>query len=378
MLMAGLPRPHRRVFAAIALGVLVAHALLLGAIEPGLGGGGQAPPTALQVREVAPPAAVAAAPDVAAPPPAPAPARPTARPARRTRADRAADAAPASADAPAAAASAPAEGGATPVAEGASAVEAVEPVEAVAQAPAAAPPLPAAETGSPDNAAPAAAESAPPTYPTRLPPAATLRYDLQRGRLGGTGELRWQPDGARYALRLDGSVVGLVVLVQASEGTLGPAGLDPLRFTDQRARRPMLAANFDRTAHRVTFSGAPQPAALLAGAQDRLSWMVQLAAIAAADPARGTADARTALQVVGARGDSSVWVFRSLGSEPVPTRAGPVEALHFVREPRGPHDTGVEVWLDPARHHLPVRATMRNGADGEVLELTLKDLSIGG
>ena len=39
MLTAGQSRPHRRVFAAIAVCVLVAHAWLLGTIDVGLGGG---------------------------------------------------------------------------------------------------------------------------------------------------------------------------------------------------------------------------------------------------------------------------------------------------------------------------------------------------
>lgn len=366
MLTAGQSRPHRRVFAAIAVCVLVAHAWLLGTIDVGLGGGRDAPAMAapVQVREVAA-AAPAAEPAVAdAPAPAAAPAAvPVALPVRRPRAARPA------AEAPAAAASVVAEVAVAPAVEPAAAPEAV----AVAAAePDAAPTVPVEDT------APVSTGDAPPTYPTHLPPAATLRYDLQRGPVGGTGELRWQPDGARYTLRLDGSVVGLVVLTQASEGGLGASGLAPQRFTDRRARRSTLAANFDRAGRRVTFSGAAQPVPLHEGAQDRLSWMLQLAAIAAADPSRGAKDAQTALQVVGARGDSSVWVFRSLGRDTVATRAGTVQALHLVREPRGEHDTGVDVWLDPARHHLPVRATMRNGGDGDVFELRLRELTIGG
>ena len=39
------------------------------------------------------------------------------------------------------------------------------------------------------------------------------------------------------------------------------------------------------------------------------------------------------------------------------------------REPRRPHDTQAEVWLDPTRHHLPVRARIGNPPDGDMLEL---------
>ena len=46
--------------------------------------------------------------------------------------------------------------------------------------------------------------------------------------------------------------------------------------------------------------------------------------------------------------------------------------VHLLREPRHPYDTRVEVWLDPARHHLPVRATMGSG-DEDRLELRLRE-----
>lgn len=376
MLTGALARPHRRVLATIALGVLVAHALLLGGIDVGIGpGAGRETPAApMQVREIV----ASVAPATAAPDAPTAVAAPVVVP-RPRRAPRAvappADAAPAL----------PAVSAAPPEPHPATVESVPEPARAAASQPEGPAPVAASavvnvaavDAGPAAAAEPTTGDTPPPTYPTRMPPAATLRYDLQRGRIGGSGDLRWAPDGERYALRLDGAVVGIAVLMQTSEGMLLASGLAPQRFTDQRARRAMQAANFDRAAHRVTFSGPSTEVPLHDGAQDRLSWMVQLAAIAAADAARREPGAKTAMQVVGARGDSSVWVFRCLGTETVETRAGPVEAVHVVREPRGPYDTGVEVWLDPGRHFLPLRATMRNGADGEVLELRLKDATFG-
>lgn len=359
--------PRRRGLAALVLGVLAAHALLLGGLDelaPGAGAPNAAP--ALQVRAVpaAAPAAVAQAEAVGRPPVSP-PARP--RPAPRPRAAAApipppTDAAPAQVPDP----------GPDPVPE--PIAEAVAAVEAPTSAPEAAVPTVQAE------ALPAAPDAAPelPTYPTRLPPAATLQYELQRGRLAGQGELRWQPDGERYALQLVGSLAGIALLTQRSQGELDANGLAPQRFTDQRIRRAAQAANFDRAAGRITFSGPSFALPLRAGVQDRLAWMIQLAAIVAADAQRAVPDATTVLQVVGARGDAGLWVFRCAGMATLETPAGSIEALRFQREPRGPHDTGVEVWLDPARHHLPVRATMRNGGDGEALELRLREASLGG
>jgi hypothetical protein len=48
-----------------------------------------------------------------------------------------------------------------------------------------------------------------------------------------------------------------------------------------------------------------------------------------------------------------------------------VEALRLTREPRRPYDTQVEVWMDPAQHHLPVRARLTVLPGGETLELSL-------
>ena len=123
-----------------------------------------------------------------------------------------------------------------------------------------------------------------PVYRTRLPPAMTLRYQMSRGILHGTGELQWRPAADHYELRLEGRVAGLAILTQTSAGGFDAAGLAPLRFTDQRMRRAAVAANFQRDADKITFSGPSAELPLLPGEQDRLSWMVQLAAIAAAEP----------------------------------------------------------------------------------------------
>ena len=85
------------------------------------------------------------------------------------------------------------------------------------------------------------AEDAIPHYRTQMPPAATLRYEMQRGLLRGTGDLSWRPQGDHYELRLVASVSGLMVLTQVSTGGFDAAGIAPQRFTDQRLRRGTLA-----------------------------------------------------------------------------------------------------------------------------------------
>jgi hypothetical protein len=94
-----------------------------------------------------------------------------------------------------------------------------------------------------------------PHYRTQMPPAALPRYELQRGGQRGSGELLFRPDGERYALQLEGRVGPLAVLTQVSTGGFDAAGQAPLRFTGRRLHRPTSAANFQRDAGKLTFSG---------------------------------------------------------------------------------------------------------------------------
>jgi hypothetical protein len=352
-----------RGLALLVLAVLLAHAALLGGIGAVGPETGAAAPPPIQLRAVLVDASLPLMVDtpVAAPPaPVAAPVRP------RPRAVRTA----APAEVPMARPAEPAASQPEEVAAAEAAPEHATPVVAVEQ-----PREPASAAAAAESSA---SDAELPTYRTRPPPPATLVYDLQRGRLAGSGELRWSPTADDYELALEGSIVGLNLLTQVSRGAFDAAGLAPQRFTDRRARRPAQAASFDRTNGRVTFSGPSFELPLRPGVQDRLSWMIQLAAIAAADAQWLAPGAKLTLQVVGARGDAALWVFRCVGAEPLDTAAGAVEAVRFVREPRGPYDTGVEVWLDPARHHLPVRATIRNGGEGEALELRLREARLGG
>ncbi len=313
----------RRAWVVLGLGVLVLllHGWLLGTLPavPGRGGAGDAP-RVLQVRQIALPAAPVAAPVSEPLPAARAPVRHAAR-------------------------SAPA----------ASAVAATAP-----------PPSASLDTGG----------EALPVYATRLPPAATLQYAVQRegpGRAGVQAELRWRPDDAgRYTLTL-----GLAAAGWASVGEIDAHGLAPERHVETRRGREVRAANFQRDSGRITFSGPQVEYPLLPGAQDRLSWMLQLPAVLAANPALAEAGRQLQLFVAGARGDAAVWTFTSLGAEAVDVPAGPVSgAVHFRREAERPYDTRVDIWLDPARHHLPARVRLLTRADGEATELLLLALAL--
>jgi Protein of unknown function (DUF3108) len=248
-------------------------------------------------------------------------------------------------------------------------------IPAVAEVPVIAVPVAMLAVAAPVTEAAAGLDTIP-HYRTQMPPALTMRYVMQRGALSGRGELSWRPESERYELKLVGSVAGLTVLTQISAGGFDAAGVAPLRFTDQRWRRGTKAANFQREAGKITFSGPSTEFPLRAGAQDRLSWMVQLGAIVAAEPELRGVGAKVVMYVVGANGEAGVWAFDCTLLESVTTGAGPVSALKFVREPREPYDTQVQVWIDPAQHYLPVRATQKSGANDEGFELRLQSVEL--
>ena len=231
--------------------------------------------------------------------------------------------------------------------------------------------LPVAQPTEP-RAAPAADDDPPPpVYATRVPPPFRLTYALRRGALSGQAELTLQRAGSGYELELKGTALGLEVLGLRSQGSLGPHGLIPERFVDRRRGKDRLAANFDHGSGRITYSGSAASQPLHLGAQDRLSWMVQLAAILEAAPARHGTGSRISLSVSGARADVDTWTFIVQGRQRLNLPGGAVvEALRLTREPRRPYDTQVEVWMDPAQHHLPVRARLTVLPGGETLELS--------
>mgnify|MGYP001200788187 CR=1 FL=1 len=229
-----------------------------------------------------------------------------------------------------------------------------------------------AATAAVPDAGPSAAALPPPVYATLLPEPTSLHYRLQRGDALGSARLQWQREGGGYRLRLDSRWPGQPPAASASRGRIDADGVAPLRHSEIRQARELRAANFQRDIARITFSGPQLSYALPAGAQDRLSWMVQLGAIVAADAALRRAGAEVTLFVVGTRGDAEPWRFEVLGAEPIRLPAGEVaQALHLQREPVRPYDTRVEVWLDPARQHLPVRALLTTLPGGQPLHMEL-------
>lgn len=214
-----------------------------------------------------------------------------------------------------------------------------------------------------------------PVYATQRPPPLTLQFDLRRGLTSGQAELDWRPLGVHYQLSLRGQPLGAPLVGWASQGGFDDAGLAPLRYAESRRGREVRAAHFQRDSGRITFSGPAVEYPLVAGAQDRLSWMLQLAAVLAANPTLAEPEAQVSMWVVGTRGDAAVWTFTVQGRATLELPIGRVDdTVHLTRQAHRPYDTQVQVWLDPARHFVPVKVLLAVRASGEGTLLELRQV----
>lgn len=221
-----------------------------------------------------------------------------------------------------------------------------------------------------------AAESAPaaPVYRTNVPRSFAFQYQIQRSGIRGSAELSWARTGASYEARLRGTVAGFTVLDWASSGGFDAAGVAPARFVEHRVTKSDRSATFRRSDSRIVFSGSRgHELPLVPGAQDRLSWLVQLPAILAADPALARAGSRVTMFVVGTHGRSGEWTFESAGRETIRTPLRTVHAVKWTRATRKDDDALAEVWLDAERQHLPARMRLTVPAFDGPLEMTLAD-----
>lgn len=237
-----------------------------------------------------------------------------------------------------------------------------KPPEAAASAPAGAAAAAAGDTGdSPPGATAGAANPASGnivgTQSLRIPGSVTLDFtatgqDGASPMQGVFGELVWLQDGSRYDARLTLKLLFSTIRSQHSTGRIGPSGIEPERYSE--SRKAEVASHFVRDQGQVIFSNNAPPVPLLAGAQDRLSVMMQLGGLLAGDPGRYPAGSKISVQTVGPR-DAGVWVFVVGEEEKLSLPAGEYTARKLTRSPRQEFDSKLELWLAPGYGYLPVR-----------------------
>jgi Protein of unknown function (DUF3108) len=206
----------------------------------------------------------------------------------------------------------------------------------------------------------------------KAPESALLKYQVQGQAKGfnywASAELLWTQDGKDYEARLEVSAFLLGSRTQVSKGTLGSEGLMPLRFGDKT--RSELAAHFQRDKGVISFSANSPDAPLLKGAQDRLSVVLQLSSLLAADPTRFPSGTMLSFQTVSQR-EAEVWQFLVEKEEMLQLPFGDITAVKLNRKPRREFDQHIELWFAPSMGYLPVRLRITN-ANGDMVDQLLR------
>jgi hypothetical protein len=236
------------------------------------------------------------------------------------------------------------------------AIAAAEPPPASAPAEPVPPPVPVPE---------------PRRYKVDVPPPATITMDVARvdadgTRWSGEAQLLWTFHDDSYRIAFEAGIrivftrVNLAVLT--SEGALGATGFMPVKMTEKRRGRALTATHFDWSHDKITFSSSQKTVALTAGAQDKASVPLQLAAIARGDPGQLSGDIDIQ---VGEDRDAVVFRFVVVGQEEIDTKLGRLQTVHLSRPPKeGSYRSRLDVWLAPGKGWYPVqiRNTEANGA----------------
>jgi hypothetical protein len=223
-------------------------------------------------------------------------------------------------------------------------------------------------------------DAGPGQFRVHVPSSQVLVYELtgqsRDQRVVGSAELHWSHDGRRYEARLiERRPAGL--RVQRSVGALSGAGLLPERYSDQPARGGSeQAAHFEHapmasTPGRIRFSGNQVDVPLQPGAQDRLSVLMQLAALAGGrartQPGGLVRGERLTLQVATVR-EAPAWTFQVEGEETLGLPGGDQRTHRLRHAPSAAYEPTLELWLAPALDYLPVRVLLQHPG-GDRLDL---------
>jgi len=206
----------------------------------------------------------------------------------------------------------------------------------------------------------------------KIPAPIFLKYQVlgmsKQMNYSAWAEFSWQHDGQRYDSKLEVGAFLLGSRSQTSQGTLGAEGLMPQRFGDKF--RTEVASHFQRDKGVVSFSNNAPEVPLLKGAQDRLSVVMQIAALLSADPERYPVGTMLSFQTVATR-DAEVWLFLVEKAETLQLPYGEVSTIKINRKPRKEFDQTIELWFAPSIDYLPVRLRVTN-ANGDFVDQQLR------
>jgi hypothetical protein len=206
------------------------------------------------------------------------------------------------------------------------------------------------------------------------PTEISARYDLSHPLFGTIGKVEesFERHGDAYSIRSVTTSQGALKvvfdeqLVLESSGRVNDHGLQPLRFSQVRAKahKQDVTATFDweHGVMRSARNGEVKEVALPPQTQDRISLMYQFMNMPAG------ADRVTMNMSNGRKVDS--YTYRLVSEEPLTTPAGRFDTLHYQRVTTGPRESHADVWLAKDRFNFPVRVVF-DDPRGIKLEQTL-------
>jgi len=160
-------------------------------------------------------------------------------------------------------------------------------------------------------------------------------------------------DGRTYTLSERWAGRGLYAMLggaqRSSRGRVTPGGLRPQEYLDERPGRNTASARFSWKEQTLTqqYRAEPQAQPLPPQAQDRLSFLY-------APAFRAPAGKPLEYRVADGKGVAH-YVFDIAGRERLKLPWGEVDALRLVKREEGKDQRSTQIWLDPARSHLPLR-----------------------
>ena len=228
-------------------------------------------------------------------------------------------------------------------------------------------PAPVASSATP---APVASSATPTTFFGQQ----RTQIDFRLLRADGTEIGRvihtFETDGERYAMRSVTEATGLISLffagqlIQESKGVVMSDGLRPDQHIVQRARGRTDRVTFDwsRGQARIEPSDGGKDWPLMAGAQDQLSLLHQVAFYTALGrtPNFSVTNGRRFFEAA----------LQSVGEEMLETELGVLRTVHVRSQPKD-EAAVVDIWLAPERQWIPVRVRLRDGR-GEAAEQVVR------
>lgn len=214
-----------------------------------------------------------------------------------------------------------------------------------------------------------------PVWAAYPPQKVRIDFEVSSGSMQiGKGSDVLEHDGKRYSVVSESRTVGLAAFFyklnirRESQGLLTADGLRPLRFEENRSRKPRRAAEFDWEAGRVrlTEGDNTQTLPLQANTFDQTSLAYAFAF------AQTRQEQMTVFVTDGRR--VSDYEYRIIGKEMLKTPFGELETLHFRKVRESDDKRGFEFWLAASHHYLPVkiRYVEKNGTvvDSTVTSIT--------